>query len=728
MCGTTTERDVADWRRRAQPQHELHSYSGKCGFSSGEPQGEPIKKVYLHLKQASSESQARITDNGESARPPVGAKNRRPLLVDEWTQADVLKFLSAAFSSFEQWPKKVLPKLQNFHIDGRCFVTLTVKRLRSVTRINKDWCRYIIRLRDDLINSIHLKNGDKVPEENCMDARRECARLQQAADRMTQAQDSDMSSEVTSPTRMDVATNDETTSMSCRVTTESTTMAVSSKSKYVPRKKSKYKLRMQDYPKWIPTPYDQPQSFRQATLFTFDPNKEQWIRRNLECYINTQRADEGGMRSVYNMYEIQRDVRQPDGSTEDFISIHMAKKFKQQRISHQAYFDEVLTQTVAESYAQQFNRICKKKVAFLPASVMQLQDNKELFNVEPCLEGKYEKFSDNFGYVKRTNFKQQKYESIPKNIKYYRQTIEAVAQTFSHFTYETSNHLLVVVDIQGVGSYYTDPQIHTYDGSGFGLGNFAAKGIKEFLLSHKCNKICKACKLTDYSALAARIKANDALPVCERVPLEHMIAPEQFTSSGCNKPPNLPQCRASSKPHRRLHKFAYNLRADISELRSHLQAFPDIAKKAREDILYMLTKSENEKVSKHYSSMAKVALKLIKRLCSSDPIYETELPKLEPQITFLRQLILGVEAEQDRLAARKAANAKVQAAAQTSTRSQRMRVTRPTESPNKMDPTRGFMGQAGRIQYGELAGELKDCDQKSPEEMLDVIDEMGAPR
>lgn len=707
MCGTTTERG-AEWRRSGQPrpQRELLSYRGKAS-------GEPVKKVYLHLKQASSEPKARITDNGESAQ---GVNERRPLLVDEWTQADVLKFLSAAFSSFEQWPKKVLPRLQNFHIDGRCFVTLTVKKLRAQTRINKDWCRYIIRLRDDLINSIHLKNGDAVPEEeSCMDARRECARLQQAADRMTQtARDSDMSSEVT---HMDVVTpaestvaateTDEATRMSCRNTTDSMATSSSSKSKYGQRKKSKYKLRMQDYPKWIPTPYEQPQSFRQATLFTFDPNKEQWIRRSLECYINTQRADEGGMRSVYNMYEIQRDVRQPDGSVEDFVSIHMAKKFKQQRISHQAYFDEVLTQTVAESYAQQFNRICKKKVAFLPASVMQLQDNKELFNVEPCLEGKYEKFSDNFGYVKRTNFKQQKYQSIPKNIKYYRQTIEAVAQTFSHFTYETSNHLLVVVDIQGVGSYYTDPQIHTYDGSGFGLGNFAAKGIKEFLLSHKCNKICKACKLTDYSDLAARIKANEALPVCERIPLEHMIAPEQFTSGGC-KAPSLPMARHSptKQAHRRLHKFAFNLKSDISELRSHLQANPDIAKKARGDILYMLSKSENENVSRHYSSMAKVALKLVKRLVSDDPIYGNELSKLEPQISFLRQLILGVEAEQDRQAAR-------EREARTRTRGQRMRVTRPSESPKMMG----------------LVGELPDCDQKSPEVAVDdAVDEMGAPR
>lgn len=37
-------------------------------------------------------------------------------------------------------------------------------------------------------------------------------------------------------------------------------------------------------------------------------------------------------------------------------------------------------------------------------------------------------------------------------------------QAFSHFSFERSGHELIVVDIQGVGDLYTDPQIHTMDG------------------------------------------------------------------------------------------------------------------------------------------------------------------------------------------------------------------------------------------------------------------------
>lgn len=51
-------------------------------------------------------------------------------------------------------------------------------------------------------------------------------------------------------------------------------------------------------------------------------------------------------------------------------------------------------------------------------------------------------------------------------------TIESVLyvtfQAFSHFTFEASGHEQIVVDIQGVGDLYTDPQIHTSLGYEYG--------------------------------------------------------------------------------------------------------------------------------------------------------------------------------------------------------------------------------------------------------------------
>ena len=50
--------------------------------------------------------------------------------------------------------------------------------------------------------------------------------------------------------------------------------------------------------------------------------------------------------------------------------------------------------------------------------------------------------------------------------------------------YTASNKRLLVCDIQGVGDLYTDPQIHTYHGHGFGMGNLGNDGIIKFFKTH----------------------------------------------------------------------------------------------------------------------------------------------------------------------------------------------------------------------------------------------------
>ena len=67
---------------------------------------------------------------------------------------------------------------------------------------------------------------------------------------------------------------------------------------------------------------------------------------------------------------------------------------------------------------------------------------------------------------------------------------------FAHFSYEASNKRLLVCDIQGVGDLYTDPQIHTYHGNGFGMGNLGNDGIIKFFKTHECNAICKHFKFS----------------------------------------------------------------------------------------------------------------------------------------------------------------------------------------------------------------------------------------
>jgi elongation factor 2 kinase len=84
-------------------------------------------------------------------------------------------------------------------------------------------------------------------------------------------------------------------------------------------------------------------------------------------------------------------------------------------------------------------------------------------------------------------------------------------QAFSHFTFECSNHELIVVDIQGVGDLWTDPQIHTARGLEYGEGNLGTKGMALFFHTHVCNDICARLGLTQFNLAASELKDNDQI-------------------------------------------------------------------------------------------------------------------------------------------------------------------------------------------------------------------------
>ena len=93
-----------------------------------------------------------------------------------------------------------------------------------------------------------------------------------------------------------------------------------------------------------------------------------------------------------------------------------------------------------------------KKVEFLEAYLAVLPDRggSPTCLIERFVEGQYQKYNDNWDWSDdRRN----------------------TPQAFSHWSWEASGHRQLICDLQGVGDVWTDPQIHTIDGRGFGRGN-----------------------------------------------------------------------------------------------------------------------------------------------------------------------------------------------------------------------------------------------------------------
>jgi len=167
-------------------------------------------------------------------------------------------------------------------------------------------------------------------------------------------------------------------------------------------------------------------------------------------------------------------------------TLSVAKEFKYvgpEANSKERYMAEMEIQTVASKLAHEFNKLTPvKEVKFVMTKLYHLyeRENPIWFTSEPFIAGQYVKFNSNTGYV---------------NDKQYHATLDA----FSHFTYEYSNHYLIVVGLPGVHFCLTDPAIHCKDLMKYGNTNLGVPGINMFFETHICNAICKTMKLPVHS-------------------------------------------------------------------------------------------------------------------------------------------------------------------------------------------------------------------------------------
>ncbi|XP_016336583.1 eukaryotic elongation factor 2 kinase-like isoform X2 [Sinocyclocheilus anshuiensis] len=258
-----------------------------------------------------------------------------------------------------------------------------------------------------------------------------------------------------------------------------------------------------------------------CTRYRYNAVTGEWAKDDIFIKVSSQSFGKGAMRECYRSKKLSNFSHSSNWKS---ASNYVAKRYME-TVDRDVYFEDVRLQMEAKLWGEEFNRHRPpKQVDIMQMCVVEMtgRPGSPLFHLEHYIEGKYTKYNSNSGFVRDDN-------------------IRLTPQAFSHFTFERSGHQLIVVDIQGVGDLYTDPQIHTEKGTDFGDGNLGVRGMALFFHSHLCNKICRSMGLTRFDLSPSETAQLDCT--------NKLLLSAQTVLRGCEEHCGSPRVRTTSLGH-----------------------------------------------------------------------------------------------------------------------------------------------------------------------------------
>eukprot|EP00639_Heterosigma_akashiwo_P024639 CAMPEP_0194693842 /NCGR_PEP_ID=MMETSP0295-20121207/20829_1 /TAXON_ID=39354 /ORGANISM="Heterosigma akashiwo, Strain CCMP2393" /LENGTH=300 /DNA_ID=CAMNT_0039584915 /DNA_START=25 /DNA_END=924 /DNA_ORIENTATION=+ len=206
-------------------------------------------------------------------------------------------------------------------------------------------------------------------------------------------------------------------------------------------------------------------------LIPHDDYEISWEETQAVAKIHDKKFAEGAMRECYRLKKLPQQPNSHFHALDwKHANNYVAKRYKKNDTDDSIYENDIKLQMEAAYWAKLYNQCDPpKKIDMINAYLIQFieREGAPIFCVERFIEGEYIKHNTNAGFVDHDDHRM-------------------TPQAFSHFSYHKSGGRIMVVDIQGVGDLYTDPQIHSLAQT-FGDGDLGDRGMALFFGSHRCS-------------------------------------------------------------------------------------------------------------------------------------------------------------------------------------------------------------------------------------------------